>query len=438
MLRYPIFFILIFSTFFSTTLIAQGDYLVVLNEKNATIGVQACFETVPDRLITGKRNSHTYLQWIKQGDKILSPSSRAVKLSPNHSKCVNYQVNLTLMLKDRQAWNDGDNWMVNNRSWLWQPDNTSGIELRFRFENPNDKLAYSVPWPEKNGRYQGAKSPSRWTSRMAFGSIYREDLTINDQTLRLAIVGISSPEKRKEIAQWVQHTATTVAQVGGNFPVDNAQTLVLPRKSRRGSSPVPWGEVQRNGLPAVHLFVNTDLPMSEFYADWTATHEFSHLLIPKVDYKDRWISEGLATYYQYIVMARSGVISQQNAWQKIRAGLEKGQRASLHRPLRQSNKTKHTYWGGAGIFLLADLGLREKNKSLDEVLSQLDDCCMPSHKNWSALEFMTKLDQLSQTKIFTELLNNQAQASQFPIDQSIIDRRFNQLDQKMKGLFKHL
>lgn len=45
---------------------------------------------------------------------------------------------------------------------------------------------------------------------------------------------------------------------------------------------------------------------SELSRDWTATHELSHMLLPYVASRDRWLSESLASYYQNVLRARDG------------------------------------------------------------------------------------------------------------------------------------
>ena len=56
--------------------------------------------------------------------------------------------------------------------------------------------------------------------------------------------------------------------------------------------------------------VNPESSMQEITNDWTAFHELSHLLIPYRGHGDLWFSEGLATYYQNIIQARAGVLSE--------------------------------------------------------------------------------------------------------------------------------
>lgn len=64
--------------------------------------------------------------------------------------------------------------------------------------------------------------------------------------------------------------------------------------------------VTRRDGETVGLFVNSERPIDDFYSDWTATHEFSHLMLPLLSQRYRWISEGFASYFQNILMSRAG------------------------------------------------------------------------------------------------------------------------------------
>ena len=75
------------------------------------------------------------------------------------------------------------------------------------------------------------------------------------------------------------------------------------------------------------------------------------------------------------------------------------------------------YWSGAAIALLADTELREMSDgkvSLDTVLGRLQACCLPSHREWRGKAFFSKLDELSDYKIFTRLYEEHANSRGMP------------------------
>ncbi len=411
---------------------AQDTYKVILDDKQGLISVRACFADIPPSyLSTGRRSSSEYL--IPEVKKRIRMSRNGTRMYLA-DKCIAYQVDLNLAIPDRQARNRGNHWLVNNRAWLWRPATPQDLRLEF-YDKNNQLTNVSVPWPEQNGGYVAGNTPLGWTSRMLFGGVEVSPLALGGIHLNLAQTTDIPDRKRAEIRDWVLEAAGSVAMITGQFPVDQAQILVIPIGKRKEA--VPWAEVQRAGRPAVHLFIDPNRPISEFKADWTAVHELSHLLVPLIEYNDRWLSEGLASYYQNVAKARAGLLTGEQAWQKLQAGFAKGRRA-YGGSLRESKRTKHVYWGGAAIYLLADVRLRDlpNPQSLDLVLAKLQACCLPSDKMWSANDLMKKLDELSQTDIFSRLLANEAVAPQFPISRSDEQNKNTAIARHLDAVFK--
>ena len=72
------------------------------------------------------------------------------------------------------------------------------------------------------------------------------------------------------------------------------------------------------------LTVDTSHDLDAFLDSWTASHELSHLLLPYISRREAWLGEGFASYYQNVLRARAGMLSQREAWQKLHAGFERG------------------------------------------------------------------------------------------------------------------
>jgi len=188
---------------------------------------------------------------------------------------------------------------------------------------------------------------------------------------------------------------------------------------------VPWGEVQRGGGDAVHLYINQSLSEQAFIDDWVMVHELSHLLHPVIVSPDRWLYEGIASYYQNVLRARAGLMSAQSAWSKLHAGFERGIRGTPRgRSLAEVSETMirdrsfmRVYWSGAALALLADVELRRHSagaQSLDTALAALSDCCLPSNRSWTARELMQKLDRLTDTTVFMDLYRAHVDSDDFP------------------------
>lgn len=260
-------------------------------------------------------------------------------------------------------------------------------------------------------------------------------------TLRIEVQQPVDNKKAAEIVEWLRSAGSDVSLVYGRFPVPSTRVIVIPTGSRAwgGDRPVPFGRVTRNGGETVEFYINADRPIEEFYGDWTATHEFSHLMLPYVSSRHKWISEGFASYYQNILMSRAGHYTPLQAWTKLYEGFVRGQAS---RPELSPNDAAASgirrarmkiYWSGAAIALLADIELRERSagsESLDIVLDRLQQCCLPSDRRWSGPELFTKLDSMVDEPVFMPLYRRYADSAGFPAVLPALRRIGVQIDGK--------
>jgi len=248
---------------------------------------------------------------------------------------------------------------------------------------------------------------------------------ITGATLRIEVLPPVDDKKAAEIVEWLKSASGNVSLAYGRFPVPSPRIVVVPTGNRPwgGDSPVPFGRVTRDGEEKIEFFVNADRPIEEFYDDWTATHEFSHLMLPYVGGRHKWISEGFASYYQNVLMSRAGRYTAQRAWTKLHEGFERGRASRPELSLNDAAASgirrarMKIYWSGAAIALLADIELRERSggkESLDVALDRLQQCCLPSDRNWSGPELFAKLDSLVDEPVFMPLYRRYANSAGFP------------------------
>jgi hypothetical protein len=249
--------------------------------------------------------------------------------------------------------------------------------------------------------------------------------TLLAATLNIEVRQPVDERKAAEIIEWIEATASDVTLVYGRFPNPKAKIIVIPttENSWGSDSAVIFGRVTRRRGETVELFVNPDRPIEEYYADWTATHEFSHLMLPLLKQRYRWISEGFASYYQNVLMARAGHYTQKDAWQRLSDGFERGRESRPDLSLNQAAASgiryarMKVYWSGAAIALLADIELRQRSggtESLDTVLGQLQSCCLPSRTQWSGQRLFKKLDSFLEAPVFMPLYEQYANTEGFP------------------------
>ena len=338
--------------------------------------------------------------------------------------------------------------MASPSYWLWRPELHDDTTLNVEFRLP-ENVRVSVPWEQTDGsrfRYRIGRSPESAHAPAIFGDFDYREIEVPGATLRVTLLQTEMPMKNDAIMEWVQATATDVSLAYGYYPNPSPQVLVIPVSSSRSSSPVPFGRVVRDGGETVELFVNPTRPQSEFMNDWTATHEFSHLMHPYLQGEYRWITEGLAQYYQNILLTRSGAYDEVQAWQKIYVGLKRGRdsRPELSPNEAASGRVRSgrmkLYWSGAAIALMADVTLRERSdgeESLDTVLQRFQECCLPSKEVWTGPRFFAKLDSLASEPVFMPLYRRYADTAGFPDTSDIFARLGIRIDDDDVSLSGH-
>ena len=216
-------------------------------------------------------------------------------------------------------------------------------------------------------------------------------------------------KEQKQSALWLKKVTASLLKIYGQWPKD--RLIILVRKTSRGHGAVPWGEVERNDINKVTLFINPGYGFKAIADDWTVFHELSHLLLPYRGYGDLWISEGLASYYQNILQARSGQLNEKQFWDNIIRGFERGKAQSrwpevnlstISDDMGQYREFMRVHWSGVLFWLQGDVKVRtlsQNRQSLDTLMYKLKICCQ--NQEMSAREIMSKLDKLSGYKIFT-------------------------------------
>ena len=421
----------------ASALAGSLHYTVTTDERLEHLAVRACFEgTVPRRLTARAERAPELLRAarLEAGEDVVELKLQGSTLALPRTgapACVHYRVDLGAL--GTRHWRSG-NWrtrdaiVLDPALWLWVPDGLrADARWRLDFELPPG-FDVSAPWQriKRSGElvtYEVRERLPGQNARMAIGRFQVESIELPGGRLRYALLPGEPAPDVVALRRWVSGGARALVSAYGRLPVPDAQLLVVP--IGHGDEPVPWGEVQRGGGDAVHLYVNQRLPAAEFMADWVLVHELSHLLHPKINASDRWLSEGIASYYQNVLRARTGLKSAQWAWNRLHAGFERGIRGTPRgRSLAETSETMmrdrtymRVYWSGAAIALLADVELRRRTggaQSLDTALAALGDCCLPAERSWTAREVLQKLDGLTGTTVFMELYKTHIDSADFP------------------------
>jgi len=250
------------------------------------------------------------------------------------------------------------------------------------------------------------------------------EMQVSNARVTLSVPENTSLLHQRKFKQWISTSMQAVVNAYGEFPIDRVQVNI--DYDRYAREPVPWATVIRDGIQGVHFYVNPSYPLKSFVNDWTAYHEFSHLLIPYPGRASMWFSEGLASYYQNILQARAGTISAQVAMQKLYDGFVRGTKdkntgglslRKLSVEMKQRRSFMRVYWAGAAYFLNVDVALRQAGlpmQSLDDVLKEFKRCCLARDRYWSAKAIIDEFDRISGSAIFSSEYYRVIDRTRFP------------------------
>jgi hypothetical protein len=340
----------------------------------------------------------------------------------------------------------GDDLVSAPQLWLLRPDVQGDANAELRIALP-DGWSISAPWHEQPSQDPGHASapapankffsipntPANWSAAVAIGQFEEERIPLPGGVLRLTILHGADAEQRTKLHDWLAHVSRAVLSAYGRLPLGDVQVLMLPVSSLGlaqravatfAARPVHFGQSIRGEGNGLELLVDPTRPAAEFDADWIAVHELSHLMHPYLGDRGSWLAEGLATYYQNILRARSGLLTPAQAWDRMRKSLTDAAKTPYQDTLEEAARSMHrthgfdrVYWSGAVYWLSVDRDLRRASGgklSVEVALSRFRDCCLPSHHEWSPQDFVAKLDALLQVKTFSTRYRQFSQMRQFP------------------------
>ncbi|MDH4039149.1 MAG: hypothetical protein OEW92_03425 [Gammaproteobacteria bacterium] len=241
--------------------------------------------------------------------------------------------------------------------------------------------------------------------------------------LEVLISNQFKPAMRDNLMQWVDYIAAALGGVYGHWPTRHWQISIAPTAAS-SSEPIPWAQVRREDITRVEFFTAAFASADELQRAWTSYHELAHLLIPYQGSGDAWFSEGLASYYQNILQARAGLISEREMWQRLYNGFQRGLAETqfdgqalqaVSDRLREDGGFMRVYWSGAWYFLAADTRLRLQSGgklSLDKALERLNQCC--AEERLPVPEIVARLDQLNRVVLFSILYDEVANSTAVP------------------------
>lgn len=209
------------------------------------------------------------------------------------------------------------------------------------------------------------------------------------------------------LLHWVETAARAVTAYYGSFPVPRARVVIVPI-SGDGIHGTTWGGIR--GFPGLtRMRVGTHVSQSDLSADWTMTHELTHMAFPSLPDDQHWMEEGLATYVEPIARAQIGELTPQQVWEGMMDGMPKGEPESGDRGLDHTHTWGRTYWGGALFCLMADVSIRRQTgnrKGLQDALRAIANAGGTIDNDWPLRRALEIGDRATGTTVLTDLYKN--------------------------------
>ena len=247
----------------------------------------------------------------------------------------------------------------------------------------------------------------------AFGAIRVAPISAPGAEIDLVRIGTLPKLGEPGLVRWARDAAACVAQLFGHFPVKRASVFVVPVKN---ADEVVFGKVLSLGGPAVLALTGEDLVEGDIHEDWVLVHEMMHLGAPTFNGPLRWLGEGTATYYEALLRTRSGWRTPKALWGEFARSMPRGVAAKGHeRPLDEGEDIDDVYWGGALFLWNADVRLREKGSSLDDVMRGVLAEGGDGTQVWSIERFVASAARITHTNVIGDLYDAHGRGAA-PID----------------------
>ena len=209
---------------------------------------------------------------------------------------------------------------------------------------------------------------------------------------------------RGPVMEWIKTSAEAAIAYFGHFPVAKVGLLVIATDGGGIGGGTTFGFAGS----AIRIHVGRSAGADAFANDWRLVHEMVHLALPRIEPRDNamWMMEGSATYIEPIARVLAGHWSEAAVWSDSLDGMPKGQPRAGDGGLDDHPDWGRSYWGGAGFWLLADVGIREKTGNKMGLIDALRGVNRDSGGNgaeWSEARVMEAGDRATGTHVLSDL-----------------------------------
>jgi hypothetical protein len=309
-------------------------------------------------------------------------------LSPGGT--VAYDVDLRAMASGRgAAERNGRDLLLKTGRWLLRParlEETCSATLSFALpQGVRASVAFppaagAAPAPGAGGPFVLDASAFALWSFTALGRFEVDRFTASGCTVDLAPLDGRRRATREGMRRWIGDAVAAVAGLyGGRYPRARLQVLVHAAGDADGGDPVDLGATFPGGGACLRTWLAADAGDERLPGEWVAVHELVHLAMPPIPEEDAWLSEGVATYYQEVLRARTSQRDEAAWWRSLAEGFVWGKSNSglgmklrdLARGMREHHAFFRTYWASAAVAAIADAEARRASGgrfSLDDAM----------------------------------------------------------------------
>lgn len=297
-------------------------------------------------------------------------------------------------------------------TWLLRPSVT-GPGGHFRFHvttEPGVRFATGIRASEDGAAdtFEAGLADLASASLAVFGPFARTSVQSGASRVEIAVSPTGLSMSADDARVWTERAVSGIAGYLGRFPAPTALVVIAA-----GNDAVTRGLTLGDGGPSVVVRTARGLTAQAARDDWVLTHELLHVVLPTFGRRHAWLEEGIATYVEPIVRARTGLVTPERFWRDLVDGLPQGRPETGDEGLERTHTWGRTYWGGALFCFVADVRIREASRgqrSFDDVLRGVAATGADVTSRWEVAQFLEVGDRATGTRVLTDLYKEMALA----------------------------
>lgn len=279
-----------------------------------------------------------------------------------------------------------------------------GTEIELRVRTPKGiDYASGLKWRDDIQLLEAHEIPT--ATYAIFGTFDRRSVWLDEGAARLDLATLGALSvSADDLADWLLDRARAVSKFYGGFPAERGLVAVVSVPGRPG---VRFGNILPESAPGILLLLGEDTSKAQLSSDWILLHELLHIGVPSFHAEGKWFDEGLATYFEPIVRARAGLLSERDVWAKFATRLPSGLGALTQDGLERARGFKGLYWGGALFCLLADVAVRKRSSGrlgLEDGLRRVRAAGGHASEVWQLARTLELADSAFQEPVLMPLL----------------------------------